>query len=632
MKKYLVFIYTLIGFVTFAQKTHTVAKGDTPYNISKKYGVTLDELTKLNPQIKEGKLAIGDVLIITKKNSEVVKTTEKAVATTNQKLGKIVLQPKQTIYGITKQYHISEADLRKLNPNLDQHMKIGDEVTLPAENIKKYADQNAFVKTEVPVEKPVEKAVEKPKADEGTYVIQPKDNYYRITKSFNLTQEELFAINPGLEEKGLQPGEVINVKKPQNSKVKETVTWQEDKKTEKAEVQNVVADEYQTYTVQSGDTVFGILNKFNVSLDQLLELNPKLSEGLKPGMVLKVKKLEAGYIKKSGDELNVVLMLPFGFDDGDSKYRIMAADFLTGAKLAIERNAKAGQKLDVKVVDAGSEASFKNSLTQINQNNTDLIIGPFFKSNVLEVLDYVKTQKIPVVAPFANSPELRNYSNLVIIETEQSVFADRIVKEVSLAYSDQKIYIVADSDKTYANYMKKQLEGQLKNANITVVNSSADIQLDTNMMTGQTAPVIAILANDNDDAGSDFSKRIIDLAKETSGMKSFSMYYHPSFEKNIAELSNASLVYLMDRKINTDGDFEKEVLADYKKKYCKAPSKYAVIGFDVVNDMLTRENSKGELFKQMNKTQTQLATKFEFVRNKNGAYVNQGYRVVRLVP
>jgi hypothetical protein len=46
----------------------------------------------------------------------------------------------------------------------------------------------------------------------------------------------------------------------------------------------------------------------------------------------------------------------------------------------------------------------------------------------------------------------------------------------------------------------------LKNANITVVNSSADIQLDTNMMTGQTAPMIAILANDNDDAGSDFQK------------------------------------------------------------------------------------------------------------------------------
>ena len=98
------------------------------------------------------------------------------------------------------------------------------------------------------------------------------------------------------------------------------------------------------------------------------------------------------------------------------------------------------------------------------------------------------------------------------------------------------------------------------------------------------------------------------------------------------ELSQANLVYLMDRKINTDGDFEKEILSDYRQKYCKTPSKYSVIGFDVVNDMLSRENKKGELFKQMNKVQTQLATKFEFEKTKTGAYVNKGYRVVRLVP
>jgi hypothetical protein len=57
-----------------------------------------------------------------------------------------------------------------------------------------------------------------------------------------------------------------------------------------------------------------------------------------------------------------------------------------------------------------------------------------------------------------------------------------------------------------------------------------------------------------------------------------------------------------------------------------------VIGFDVVNDMLSRENSKGELFKQMSKSQTQLATKFEYVKSKGGAYVNTGCRVVRLIP
>lgn len=638
MKKFLVLAYSLVGLMVFAQKTHTVEPKENPYSISKKYGITIDELYKMNPKIKDGKLNIGDVLVISKKTTETKpQTTEKPLA--SGKTSTIVLQPKQTIYGITKQYHIAEADLRKLNPDLDNHMKIGDEVTLPAENVKKYADKNAFNREFAIAPKPVETPsveepktnIETPKSDDATYVIQPKDNYYRITKTFGISQKDLFDWNPGLEEKGLQPGEKIFVKN-NNSKVKETVSWQEDKSSKVEPVNQVSEDEYQTYTVQDGDTVFGILNKYNITLDELLTLNPKLSDGLKPGMILKVKKLESAYIKKSGDALNVVLMLPFGFDDGDSKYRTMAADFLTGAKLAIERSAKGGQKLDVKIVDSGSEASFKNSLAQINQNNTDLIIGPFFKSNVLDVLDYVKTKKIPVIAPFASSDELRKFSNLVIVETDQNVFADRIVKEVSLAYSDQKIYIVSDADKTYSSYIKNNLEKQLKNPNITIVNSASDIQLDTNMMTGQTAPVVAILASDNDELGAEFTTKISEIAGEVSGVKAFSMYYHSSFEKNVDALGKASLVYLMDRKINNDGDFEKEILANYKKEYCKTPSKYAVIGFDVVNDILSRENGKGELFKQMSKPQTQLATKFEFVKSKEGAYVNQGYRVVRLVP
>ena len=633
MKKLFIFVYTLIGALVFAQKTHTVEPKESPYGISKKYGITVEELYKLNPQIKEGKLNIGDVLIINKKGAEKPQAAEKTAVI--GKTGVIVLQPKQTIYGITKQYHILEADLRKLNPELDTHLKIGDEVTLPADNIKKYSDANAFNRNfpsvTAPETKPLENtpAIEAPKTEGGVYVVQPKDTYYGITKKFGISQKELFELNQGLEVKGLQPGDKIAVKNA-NSDVKETVSLQEEKQPRAQESSPV--EEYQTYTVQDGDTVFGILNKFNVSFDELMSLNPKLSEGLKPGVILKVKKLETAYAKKTEGVLNVILMLPFGFEESNSKFRNMASEFLTGANLAIERNAARGQKLNVKIVDSGSEETFKNSLSQINKDNTDLIIGPFFKSNVLEALDYVKSQKIPVIAPFANTPELKTFSNLVIVETDQNVFADRIVKEVALAYSDQKIYIVADADKTFATYIKNNLGNQIKNPNITIVNSAEEIQLDNNMMTGQTAPVIAILASDNDDMGAAFGKKVAELGEETSGVKAFSMYYHPNFEKNVDALSKASLVYLMDRKINNEGSFEKEILASYKKNYCKSPSKYAVIGFDVVNDVLSRENSKGELFKQMDKTQTQLATKFEFIKIKNGAYVNQGYRVVRLVP
>ncbi|ROH95758.1 LysM peptidoglycan-binding domain-containing protein [Chryseobacterium daecheongense] len=625
-----------------AQKSHTVVKGDNPYNIAKRYGMTVDELLKLNPKFKDGKLAIGDVLAV-KSDKKTVAVAKPAVVEkkqTSTELGKIVLQPKQTIYGITKQYRISETDLRKLNPELESHMKIGDEITLPLESIKKYGGNQQVAVAAKPVETAGETSTSST-SDTENYTIQSKDNYYRISKQFGITQQELFALNPGLEEKGLKPGETIKIKRSNTDTATEPVvnsktsidSGNDRSSHTSSNTETASADEYVTYTVQQGDTVFSIVNKFGVTIDELIALNPELSNGLKTGMVLKIKKLDPAYVKKSGDALSVVMMLPFGYSTNETQYRSMAMDFLTGAQLAIERNARNGQKLDIKIVDSGNEATFKNSLTQINPNNTDLIIGPFFKSNVVDVLDFTKNQKIPIVAPFANSPELYNYSNLIIVETNDQTYADKIVDEVKAVYSDQKIYIVADGKKDNANYIKAGLEKAVKNSNVKIVSSPSEIQLDQNMMTGQAAPVIAILASDTDNIGEAFSNKVIALSKEVQGVKAFSMYYVPSFEKRVDELSQANLVYLMDRKINTDGTFEKEILAAYKSKYCKTPGKYAIIGFDVVNDMLTRENKKGEIFKQMNKVQTQLATKFEFVKSKaNGAYVNTGYRVIRLVP
>ncbi|QQV02882.1 MULTISPECIES: LysM peptidoglycan-binding domain-containing protein [Chryseobacterium] len=565
--------FVLSGLCMFlsmsAQKTHTVVKGDTPYNISKKYGLTVDELLKLNPKTKDGKIAIGDILVIKPGgNSGAVNS---AVSNKTTQLAKITLQPKQTIYGITKQYKISEAELRRLNPDLDSHMKIGDEITLPLDNIKKYGG-SSVIASATPSDAPAVSTNSKSRIDSDS-----------------------------------QKSSAISIGSSQ--------------------------DEYATYTVEQGDTVFSIVNKFGISIDELIALNPDLAKGLKTGMILKIRKLDPAYIKKNGDALSVVLMLPFGYSTNETQYRSMAVDFLTGAKLAIERNASGGQKLDIKIVDSGNEASFKTSLSQINPNNTDLIIGPFFKSNVIDLLDFTKTQKIPVVAPFANSSELYGYSNLIILETTDQTYADKIAEEVKAAYSDQKIYIVADAKKENANYLKSSLEKSLRNPNIIIVNSAVDIQLDQNMMTGQSAPVIAVLASDNENIGEAFSNKVIALSKEVQGIKAFSMYSVPSFDKKVDELSQANLVYLMDRKIDTDGKFEKEILAAYREKYCKTPGKYAIIGFDVVNDMLTRENKKGEIFKQINKVQTQLATKFEFVRTKsNGAYINKGFRIIRLVP
>ena len=652
MKKiFLTILGTAFAVLSGQQKKHTVVAKENPTTIAKKYGVSVDELIKQNPKIKDGKIDIGDVLIIPNKQKNTQKTEEKkeekkpAEKKSNQKLGKIYLQPKQTIYGITRQYKISEEELRKLNPNLESHMKVGEALVLPEDKIRKYGDKAAQQEVvDTPKkDREEEKKTQKLASEDGAYVVQPKDTYYGITRKFNISQSELFALNSGLEQRGLRSGDVIIVKNTTSSKNVATTTKEtSEKNTKPKEEKNISpkevktktysVEEYVTHEVKKGESAFGIVNKYNITYDQLAEMNGGLPNGIKQGMVLNIKKVNRQYVKADDDVFSIALILPFGFDTNDTKYRTLSADFLIGAKLAAQRGMRDGKKVSINVIDAENENSFKNNLAQINKTNTDLIIGPFFKSNVVEVLEYVKNEKIPVVAPFAHTEDLYKYNNLVIVEPGNRVYAERIVREVKNAHSKEKVFIVGEENDPEVIFLKEQLTKELSKTEIVVVSSPSGIELEQNMVTGQSLPAVVILANDNSTVGAGFAKKMIELAKQTDGIKAFSMYYHPDFEKNVDPLSKANLVYLMDRKINTDGDFEKEVLAEFKKEYCRTPSKYTIIGFDVVSDMLARE-SKGEVLRNMSKVQTQLATKFEYIRTKrNGAFVNTGFRVVRLVP
>ena len=656
MKKiFLTILGTAFVILSGQQKKHTVVAKENPTTIAKKYGVSVDELIKQNPKIKDGKIDIGDVLIIPNKQKNTQKTEEKkeekkedkksTEKKSNQKLGKIYLQPKQTIYGITRQYKISEEELRKLNPNLESHMKVGEALVLPEDKIRKYGDKAAQQEVvDTPKkDREEEKKTQMLASEDGAYVVQPKDTYYGITRKFNISQSELFALNSGLEQRGLRSGDVIIVKNTASSKNVATTTKEtsekntkpkEEKNTPPKEVKTKTysVEEYVTHEVKKGESAFGIVNKYNITYDQLAEMNGGLPNGIKQGMVLNIKKVNRQYVKADDDVFSIALILPFGFDTNDTKYRTLSADFLIGAKLAAQRGMRDGKKVSINVIDAENENSFKNNLAQINKTNTDLIIGPFFKSNVIEVLEYVKNEKIPVVAPFAHTEEMYKYNNLVIVEPGNRVYAERIVREVKNAHSKEKVFIVGEENNPEVIFLKEQLAKELSKTEIVVVSSPSGIELEQNMVTGQSLPAVVILANDNNAVGAGFAKKIIELAKQTEGIKAFSMYYHPDFERNVDPLSKANLVYLMDRKINTDGDFEKEVLAEFKKEYCRTPSKYTIIGFDVVSDMLARE-SKGEVLRNMSKVQTQLATKFEYIRNKkNGAFVNTGFRVVRLVP
>ena len=131
MKKLLMcFAFIGMSFGAFAQRNfikHKVESGETVTKIAQKYQVTPANIFKLNPDAQNG-LKPETILLIPKGNGVIIKEV-----VTNEVTSKThVVSAKETVYGLTKLYNVSEEELEKANPGLAENgLKIGEELNIP---------------------------------------------------------------------------------------------------------------------------------------------------------------------------------------------------------------------------------------------------------------------------------------------------------------------------------------------------------------------------------------------------------------------------------------------------------------------------------------------------------------------
>ncbi len=116
----------------------------------------------------------------------------------------------------------------------------------------------------------------------------------------------------------------------------------EEKKEEKISEPVAIKGETAKYTVKSGETFFGIANKFNVSASTMKKLNPGVDpEGIKVGVTKLTVPVQAVHTVGPGDILRVVAI-----KYGISVEQLMAANGKTknfserGEKLLIPKKEK----------------------------------------------------------------------------------------------------------------------------------------------------------------------------------------------------------------------------------------------------------------------------------------------------
>lgn len=114
---------------------HEVQPKETLYALSRKYNVPVEKIVRQNPELADG-LKVGQRLRIPKLavgNEKTVQSAEKqerTAAKTAAPQRKHVVQPKETLYGISRLYGTSVEELVELN-GIVGAIKVGDELLIP---------------------------------------------------------------------------------------------------------------------------------------------------------------------------------------------------------------------------------------------------------------------------------------------------------------------------------------------------------------------------------------------------------------------------------------------------------------------------------------------------------------------
>lgn len=141
-KKIPALLFSFLASVCLAfSQTHTVQKGETYYAISRKYGITVDELCAANGCTVNDVLKAGQKLLIPGRQTE---KTEQA-SSSARKFDTYTVQKGDTYYRIAKINGITVDELKRLN-SLDSEsiLKVGQKLKIPVTIVDTSADLPAL--------------------------------------------------------------------------------------------------------------------------------------------------------------------------------------------------------------------------------------------------------------------------------------------------------------------------------------------------------------------------------------------------------------------------------------------------------------------------------------------------------
>ena len=377
---------------------HTVTQGQGLYSISRMYGVTEDDIIKLNPG-SEKVIKVGQELRIPNRRQP--------------SSGKFhTIQKGETLYRLSVENRISVKELCDANPGLSaSNFKIGQVITIPApsdEDPLQSTLENAGASTPREIMADVHTINSDTVKYKTTHVVKRRETIFRISRNYGITQDEFLEANPEYRHTKLRQGAVVNI----------PFTRAE------IEQRNKLLSEARERMESISDSTLFIMNE------------PKNEP---------IGKEDDGII-------TAALILPFSLNDSTTTQQKQMVEFYQGMLLALDRLKNEGVSVNLKLFDSESEDKSLTPLLESGKlDDVDIIFGPRWTKHINQVATWAAEHQVPIVNPMnRDADDVYNNPYFYHLNTPLSYFNQEIYNHFLEQFKNPNV-ILLDADEYKRN-------------------------------------------------------------------------------------------------------------------------------------------------------------------------------------